>query len=183
MSETYTSGLGEGTRRFIAVAGLLAALSGVAILVWPGHAWKAITVVMAIYAVLAGLVYVIGAVVGKSLGTGGRIGHGLLGLLYVIAGCFAFGQLSRTAVFLALFVAVMIGVMWMMEGFVALFVLSTGESSAWNIIFAVISILAGISLVSSPLWGAVFLWWLLGISLVVLGLLNAFRAIFSKKKA
>ncbi|WP_036923886.1 HdeD family acid-resistance protein [Acidipropionibacterium thoenii] len=183
MSESFVTGLAESTRRFVAITGLVAALAGVAILVWPGHAWKAITVVMAIYAIIAGIVYVVVAAMGRSLGTGGRIGHGLLGLLYIVAGCVAFGQLSQTAGFLAIFIAVMIGVMWVMEGFVALFVVSTEGSSAWTIIFAIISILAGLSLVTSPVWGAVFLWWLLGLSLVVLGLLNAFRAILSKPTA
>lgn len=181
MSQTYGNGLTARTRRSVAIAGLVAALAGIAILVWPTHAWKAITVVLAVYAIIAGIVYITVGITAKDMGTGGRIGHVLLGLLYVVAGCFAFGQLSQTAAFLAIFVAVMIGIMWVMEGFVALFVVGSGDTSPWTIIFAIISIIAGLTLVSSPLWGAVFLWWLLGISLVVLGLLNAFRAIFAKK--
>jgi uncharacterized membrane protein HdeD (DUF308 family) len=183
MSESTGNELAAGTRRFVAVAGFVAALAGIAILVWPTHVWKVITVIIAIYAIIAGIVYIVVGATGKDIGVGGRIGHILLGVLYVVAGCFAFGQLNATAAFLAIFVAIMIGIMWVMEGFVSLFVVSKGESSPWTIVFAIISILAGLTLVSSPLWGAVFLWWLLGISLIVLGLLNAFRALFSKKKA
>jgi len=37
----------------------------------------------------------------------------------------------------------------------------------YSILFAILSIVAGIILLFSPLWGALVLWWLLGISLVV----------------
>ena len=36
--------------------------------------------------------------------------------------------------------------------------------------------MAGIILLLSPLWGAIVLWWLLGISLVVLGIIQVVRA-------
>ena len=50
------------------------------------------------------------------------------------------------------------------------------QSKVWSIIFAVISIIAGIVLLFSPLWGAAILWWLLGIALIVLGIINVVRA-------
>ena len=46
-----------------------------------------------------------------------------------------------------------------------------------------VAVAFGFSLLSNALWGAVFLWWLLGISLLVLGLLNVFRAIIARKEA
>ena len=73
--------------------------------------------------------------------------------------------------------------MWIIEGFTSLFALEGSSSKALTIVFALISILAGFSLLSNALWGAVFLWWLLGISLLVLGLLNVFRAIIARKEA
>ena len=39
----------------------------------------------------------------------------------------------------------------------------------------------GFTLISSPLWGAVFLWWFLAIALIVLGVLNVLRAITGRK--
>jgi uncharacterized membrane protein HdeD (DUF308 family) len=45
-----------------------------------------------------------------------------------------------------------------------------------TVIFAIISVLAGFALLSTPVWGAGFLWWLFAISLVVLGVLNVARA-------
>lgn len=45
-----------------------------------------------------------------------------------------------------------------------------------GVVFVVAGIVAGIVLLLSPLWGAAVLWWLLGISLVVLGIINIVRA-------
>lgn len=74
----------------------------------------------------------------------------------------------------------MIGIMWIIEGFTALFALGESDSKGLTIAFAVISVLAGISLVSTPLWGAGFLWWLVGVSLLVLGALNLIRGLSLK---
>ena len=47
--------------------------------------------------------------------------------------------------------------------------------------FAILSVLAGFTLLSSPIWGAVFLWWFLGLSLVILGALNVARSFAGRK--
>ena len=73
------------------------------------------------------------------------------------AGIVAFTQLQRTAAFLAIFLVIMMGALWVVEGFVALFSLGRAESKGLTIFFALISIIAGFTLISSPLMGAVFL--------------------------
>ena len=75
----------------------------------------------------------------------------------------------------------MVGVMWVIEGFTSLFTLGQSGSKIATIIFAILSVIAGFTLLSSPLWGAVFLWWFLAIALIVLGALNVIRAITGKK--
>ena len=50
-----------------------------------------------------------------------------------------------------------------------------------NFLGFVISIIAGVTLVTSPLWGALFLWWLVGISLLVLGVINFLRGLAGSK--
>lgn len=108
------------------------------------------------------------------------VGHALLGLLYVAGGVYAFIAIQSTTIVLAFFVTLMIGIMWIIEGFTALFALGESDSKGLTIAFAVISVLAGISLVSTPLWGAGFLWWLVGVSLLVLGALNLIRGLSLK---
>jgi uncharacterized membrane protein HdeD (DUF308 family) len=74
------------------------------------------------------------------------------------------------------------GALWVVEGFVALFSLGQSESKGITILFALISIIAGFTLISSPLMGAVFLWVFLAIGMIVMGILNVGRALFGRKK-
>lgn len=166
----------KGVRLALFVGGLITIGFGVAVLLWPTRAAVALTAVVATYAVLTGLVYAAMGVMSKTLGAGGRIGHVMLGILYVVAGVYAFTELERSAAFLALFVTLMIGVMWVIEGFMALFTLGASGSKPLTVVFAVISVIAGLLLLGNPLWGALSLWWFLGFSLVLLGLLNVLRA-------
>lgn len=177
---TTTSAPVKGARLALLIGGLAAVAFGIAVLVWPTKAAVALTGVIAVYAIIAGLVYVALGIFSKGLGAGGRIGHILLGILYVIAGIYAFSSLHQSAAFLALFITIMVGVMWIIEGFTSLFTLGQSGSKALTVIFAIISVLAGFTLLSSPLWGAVFLWWFLGIALVVLGALNIIRSLTGK---
>lgn len=171
----------KGARLALVIGGIAAVAFGIAILVWPTKAAVAVTALIAVYAVIAGVVYVALGLFSKGLGAGGRIGHILLGVLYVVAGIFAFSQLQESAAFLAVFLTILVGVMWIVEGFVSLFSLGGAGSKVLTIVFAIVSIIAGFTLVTSPLWGAVFLWWFLAISLIVLGALNVVRALFGKK--
>ncbi|KAA0918444.1 HdeD family acid-resistance protein [Dietzia sp. ANT_WB102] len=164
-------------RAALLISGLIALGFGIAVLVWPVKTALAVTGVLAVYAIAAGIVYITVAFIARWQSTGSRIGHSLLGLLFILAGVYAFASLRESAVFLALFVTVMIGVMWIVEGFTALFALGETGSTAMTIIFAIISVLAGFALLSTPVWGAGFLWWFFAISLVVLGVLNVVRAL------
>lgn len=164
----------------VLAGGVIAIAFGIAVLVWPEKSAAAVTGVLAVYAILAGVVYLAVGLLARANGAGYRIGHILLGLLFVVAGVYAFASLDESAVFLGVFVTVMIGILWLVEGFTALFTLGDSDSPGWTIFFAVVSILAGFSLVSTPVWGAGFLWWLLGVSLVVLGVLNVIRGLTLK---
>jgi len=171
----------NGARIALLVGGLVAIGFGIAVLVWPTKVAVALTGVIALYAIIAGIVYIAIGLLSKRLSTGGRVGHALLGLLYVLAGGFAFSSLKESAAFLAVFLVIMVGVMWIVEGFTALFTLGAVQNKATTIVFAVISVIAGFSVLTSPLWSAVFLWWLIGISMLILGVLNVVRAVIGRK--
>lgn len=166
----------NGIRTAFGVGGLVALIVGIIILVWPGHAAVALTAVIAAYAIVGGLVYAGLGIFSKSMSGWSRVGHIILGVLFIIAGIIAFTELAQTAVWLAVFVGILVGIMWIVEGVVALTALGTSTSRGWSLFFAILSIIAGIILLFSPLWGAVVLWWLLGISLVVLGIIQILRA-------
>ncbi|MGO1538949.1 MAG: HdeD family acid-resistance protein [Leucobacter sp.] len=170
----------DGIRTAFGVGGLIAIVIGLLILFYPGKsAVVSMTIVagiLAAYALVTGAVYVGSAIFSKSQGGWARTGHIVLGLLYVVAGVVLMVNLTATGGFLALFLAIVIGVMWMMEGITALFTLSQNPNRVWTIIYSIISIIAGLTLAFSPLMGAITLWWLLGIGLVVMGVVQVVRA-------
>ncbi|HMR47795.1 MAG TPA: DUF308 domain-containing protein [Arachnia sp.] len=170
-------------RAALLVAGLSSLIFGILILVWPTKTAVVVTGLLAIQVLISGIFYLALGLGNKELSTGGRVGHSLLGVLYIVGGIVAFFQLQAAAAVLAVFIAIMIGVLWVIEGFVSLFSLGKASSKVWTVIFAIISIIAGFTLLSSPLWSALFLWWLLAIGLIVMGVLNVFRALFTDRGA
>ncbi len=164
-------------RTGLIVSGIVAVILGALILLWPGRTAQVATGIVAAYTILAGLVY---AAIGITSGTRGgwsRVGHIALGVLFVVVGIVAFANLPAFTVSFALFLGVLVGVLWIVEGAVSLSTLTGAPSRGWTIAFAVLSIIAGVTLLFSPLWGALVLWWLLGISAVALGVVNVVRGI------
>lgn len=166
----------NGIRTALGLGGVLSVILGILILVWPGKTAMVVTAIIAIYAIIAGLVYAGLGIFSKQSGVWSRIGHIVLGVLFVIGGIIAFMNLGATTAFLLVFLGILLGVMWIVEGAVALSTLGDAPSKGWTIFFAIMSIIAGVVLLFSPLWGAIVLWWLLGISAIVLGIIQIFRA-------
>ena len=169
------SSLASGIRTAIGVGGVLAVIVGILILVWPGRTAMVATAIIAIYAIAAGIVYAALGIFAKGTGGWARVGYIVLGILFIIAGIVAFANLAQTTACLAVFLGVLVGIMWIVEGIVALSTLGDSSSKIWTIIFAILSIIAGVVLLFSPLYVAV-LWVLLGISLIILGIVNVVRA-------
>lgn len=166
----------KGIRTAFGIGGVLLVILGVLVLLWPGKTAVVVTAMFAIYAVAAGLVYAGLGIFSKTRGGWSRIGHIVLGLLFVVSGIVAFANLAVTTAWFATFVGLLVGIMWIVEGVVALSTLGDASSKIWTIVFAAISIIAGATLLLSPLWGAIILWWVFGISAVVLGILQITRA-------
>ena len=165
----------NGIRTALGVAGVLTLIAGILILVWPGQTAAVVTGILAIYTIAAGLVYVGLGIFSTGRGGWARIGYIVLGVVFIAAGIVAFGNLTTTKLLLGVFVAAMVGIAWIIEGIVSLSTLGDASSKVWTVIFALISIIAGVYLLFSPLWGAVVLWWLLGIMLIVMGIVNIVR--------
>ena len=166
----------NGIRTALGIGGVLAVIVGILILVWPGKTAMVVAAIIAIYAIAAGLVYAGLGIFSKSKGGWARVGHIALGILFIIAGVLALLNLGQTTAWLALFLGILVGIMWIVEGIVSLSTLGDAGSKGWTIFFAILSIIAGVVLLFSPIWGAAVLWWLLGISLIVLGIINVVRA-------
>lgn len=179
MSESLTAAnsIFKSIRITLAVSGAIALIAGIVLLVWPLKTAVLVTGIIASYLIIAGLVYIgLGIFSGKK-GGWARVGHIVLGALYIVAGVIAFLNLTAATITLAFITAIFLGVSWIVDGVVALTLLNKDGSKAWTIIYAVLGIAAGVIVIFSPLLAAVALWWVLGVTLVVLGIIQIVRAI------
>ena len=161
----------------LAVSGVLSLIVGILLLVWPGKSAGVLTWILALFLLIAGLTSIaIGIFSGKA-GGWARVGYIALGLLYIVASVVAFANIATTTAVLAVIVVIFIGVSWIVDGIVSLTLINQAASKGWTIAFAIISIIAGIVVLFSPLGAALVIWWILGISLVVIGIIQIVRAI------
>lgn len=171
--------IAQGARTALIIGGLFAMAMGITILVWPGKTAMAMAVLVAIYAILMGIVYL-----GVSLSASGRsgwsrFGNALLGILFIIGGIILFFNLGAATVALWVTFGIFVGIIWIIEGVVALTTLAAG-GSGWSVFYGIISIIAGITLLFSPMLGAAFLWVLLGAFLAAMGLVQLIRGLTLK---
>jgi uncharacterized membrane protein HdeD (DUF308 family) len=166
----------KAIRVSLAVSGVLSFIAGIVLLVWPVKSAVIVTGIFATYLIIAGVVYVGLGIFSKAKGGWARVGHILLGLLYVVAGVIAFANLKEAALTLALITVIFIGVSWLFDGIVSLTLLGSDGSRVWTLLYAILSIVAGIYVLFNVLAAGLVLWVFLGVSLVVLGLVQIIRA-------
>ncbi len=180
MSESFSTeakSFVKSVRITLAVSGVLALVAGIVLLVWPVKSAVIVTGIFASYLVIAGLVYIGLGIFSHRKGGWSRVGHILLGLLYIVAGIIAFANLGAAAATLALVVVIFIGISWIVDGVVSLSLLGQDGSRVWTLLYALLSIIAGIVVLFSPLYAAAILWLVFGISLVALGIVQIVRAV------
>lgn len=167
----------NSVRVALGISGAVALIIGVIIVFWPKTAAVGITILIAISLIVSGLAYLSIGIFAKGLGGGSRALDIIFGVLLVIASIVAFANLTATTAFLAVFLGILVGIAWIVEGAVTLAQLGDAPSRGWAVFFGILSIIAGIVLLFSPLWGIVVLFILAGISLIVLGIVQIIRAI------
>lgn len=175
-------GLGEGIRVALGIGGLVSLVLGLLIMFFPAQSGvatlKFVAILAAVYAFIAGIVYLGTAIFGRVLSGWGRIGYAALGVLYVIGGIIMMVNLSATAAVLGALLSITIGVLWIFEGIVTFVAAFKGsDHKVWAVIYGIVSVIAGVTLVVTPLLGAVTLWLLLGAAMVVMGVVQIVRAI------
>ena len=160
----------------LGVTGVLALIAGIFITFWPKNSAIVLTVMLGIYFLIAGLAYVGLGIFSKGISGGARALDIILGVVFVIGGILMLVNPTESAVVIGIFLGVLIGILWIIEGAVALAQAGNSESKAWSIFFGILSIIAGIVLLFSPFWGAAVLFWVIGIALIVLGIVQIVRA-------
>jgi uncharacterized membrane protein HdeD (DUF308 family) len=170
----------DGLRTALGIGGLIALVIGLLILFFPGKTGtlttQIIAGIIAAYALIVGIVYIGTSIFNRSLKGGRRAWHIVLGLLYVIGGVIVMANLGGTAAVITVFLSVTIGILWLLEGIRAFAGVRQGRSKPWSVAYGIVSVIAGLALLFSPLLGAITLWLLLGLSMTVLGLVQVVRA-------
>lgn len=174
----------DAVRIMLGLGGLIALILGILIMVNPLKSgaimMQIVAVVVALYMVGVGAVYLGSAIFSKTMKGWPRTGNAILGLLYIVAGIILFANLAAAAAVIAVLLSILIGVLWIIEGVLAFTTLKTTGHRVLTVVYGIVSLIAGLVLIFSPLLGAVTLWLLIGISMVVMGAIQVVRA-FSVK--
>lgn len=174
----------ETSRFLFGTAGLIAFVMGLLILIWPDKSGAAVMITVAamlgFWVVVNGVINIGVGLFSKNRGGWARTGYILLGVLFMIGGVSILSNLMFSALTVTMFIAITVGVLWIIEAIVSFAMVGKTEHKVLTIISGILSLLAGIVLVMSPLYSAALLWWILGISLVVLGLVQVVRAFKAK---
>ena len=159
------------------IAGLVAIAMGIFVLVWPNEMVKIAALLVGIYAVLSGLIYIFTAIRAKELKSLARITRVVAGIAFITAGIVMLSFLSASAVVLANVLGVILGILWMVEGVSALMLLrGRVDQNALATAYAIVALVIGVLLLLTPVWGTAFLRWMIGFGLVLLGIAQVYRA-------
>lgn len=160
-----------------AVAGVLAVVAGLLILFWPNFAVEAVAIVVGVFAIVAGSIYLGLGIFAKDVGNWTRAGRSVVGVIFIAAGILALVFSTVTTNVVALVISITVGVMWIAEGVVTLVMMVKGQPNGWTIAYVVISIAAGVLVLLSPMFDKEALRWLLGLSFIGLGIAQMVRAV------
>lgn len=163
-------------KQFLLVTGAVLLVIGLLILIWPGHTAKAITALLAIGVLFTALG---NAAVALTPGLPGRarVIAAIVAVLFAWAGIWALAHLGSATVGLAFVVGLFIGISWIIDGIATLVTLGDAPSKVWAVIYGLISIVAGVILLIGPITGASIIWLILGITFVVMGVLQIIRGL------
>ncbi|MDR2896072.1 MAG: DUF308 domain-containing protein [Propionibacteriaceae bacterium] len=168
---------GKRVRWWLGLSGVAAIIIGLLIVIWPGDSATTMALLLGIYFIVAGVAYFLMGIFTKGLKGWSRALDIILGLIMLAAGIIIILQPVESAIFLGLFLGIYLGIIWLVEGVVTIIQSGDEPSRGWAITFGIISILAGLVVMTSPLWSIVALFWFAGILLIVLGITQIVRAV------
>lgn len=151
--------------------GIITLLAGVVVLAWPARTLLAIAVLFGIQLIVTGVFRFVAAFAADELTGGTRTLLAVLGVLSLIIGLYAVRHVLLTLLALA----VLLGIFWVINGAVELFTaLSVREmrGRGWTGLMGVLSIFAGLVVLTYPAISLLTLAVVLGIWLVFYGALE-----------
>lgn len=159
-----------------AILGIAAIILGLALLIWPGATLKVAAIALGAYFVVSGVVRIVTAIVELGLPGGWRVLDILIGLMLAVGGVVTLKNAALSGATLAVLITMVVGLGWMLEGVMALVESWRIPSSAWAVIYALLSIIAGFIVLFSPISSTTWLILFGGCALVVIGIVAIVRA-------
>ena len=154
--------------------GLLTALFGICLLVWPSATIVVIATFLGVYLLVSGIFWIVAAFASSAATTGYRWLLGVSGLFSVLLGLTAFQSVAHSVQILVL----LIGYGWIFQGFAQLIegIADKGTPGrGWTIVSGIIGIIAGFFVLLYPSPSLATLALLGGIWLIVIGIVASDR--------
>ncbi|MFE0650850.1 HdeD family acid-resistance protein [Streptomyces sp. NPDC059534] len=163
------------------VAGLVSVVLGVLVLVWPGASLLVAGVLFGLYLLFSGVMQLVAAF-GTHVSTALRVMAFISGALSILLGLFCFKGAMQSTLLLALW----IGIGWLFRGITQSVAAASDPAMparGWQIFLGVVSALAGVVLIVSPLESAAVLTLLGGIWLIAVGAVELVTALQVRSRA
>ena len=155
------------------LVGLATAILGIIVAALPGVSLTVIAVLLGVLVIFSGIYNVVEAFRGAEQG---RVWRGIAGVVFIVAGLVLIRHLHLSLALIGL----VIGLTWVVQGLAALIAGISGgatrNGTGWAIFFGVISLIAGIVVISAPIASITTLAVLMGIWFIVMGVMEMFGA-------
>lgn len=148
------------------IIGAVTLVLGLIVSFHPGGSLNVVAVLIGVLAIVSGIFHLL-RIFGR--GESHRIWLGITGLLFIVIGVVLIRHLHLTLAVIGLFV----GITWIVQGVTALIgglAGGTREGRGWWIAFGLLSLIAGIVVVATPVSSLTVLAVLLGVWFIVMGL-------------
>jgi uncharacterized membrane protein HdeD (DUF308 family) len=165
------------SRRVGLTVGAITLILGIIIAFHPTQSLAAIAVLLGVVMLVSGVYHIARAIGGHE---GERVWRGLAGVLFFLVGIALIRHLNLSVALIGFFV----GITWIIQG-ISVLVESFGpgrerRASSWTVVFGIISLIAGIVVVASPISSVTALTILVGIWFVVMGLMEIIGSLLVK---
>ncbi|MFF4172352.1 HdeD family acid-resistance protein [Streptomyces sp. NPDC001744] len=163
------------------LAGFVALVLGVLVLVWPGASLLVAGVLFGLYLLFSGVMQLVAAF-GTHASTSLRVMAFISGALSILLGLLCFRGAMQSILLLALW----IGIGWLFRGITQTVAAASDPAvpaRGWQVFLGIISALAGVVLIVSPLESAAVLTLLGGIWLVAVGAVEIVTAVQVRSRA
>lgn len=158
--------------------GAASAILGLIVAFHPTVSLNVIAVLLGILMIFSGVFHIVDAVEGDEQGRTWRV---IVGVLFIVGGTVLIRHLNLTLALIGL----LIGAVWIIQGVLALVAgisVARGSTAGWvALLFGVISLAAGIVVVSTPVGSVTTLAVLVGIWFVVMGVLEMLSALAARR--